>query len=105
MLSNFGNAGLVLAFTFIGPLPFVPINTSVSLATGCTALVGFSYAFVMVSTFARAQAAAVRNGFTKNTETYHLISGNLCLIINCVVELGVKVLSCVELDYNRFDYF
>ena len=75
MLSIFGNLGLALAFTFIGPLPFIPIDTSVSLVTGCTALVGFSYAFVMVSTFTRAQGAAVRSGFSKDTETYHLISG------------------------------
>ena len=75
MLSIFGNVGLALAFTFIGPLPFIPINTSVSLVTGCTALVGFSYAFVMVSSFTRAQGAAVRSGFSKDTETYHLISG------------------------------
>ena len=77
ILSIFGNVGLVLAFTFIGPLPFISIETSVPLATGCTALVGFSYALVMVSTFTRAQGSAVRNGFAKDTETSHLISGEL----------------------------
>ena len=77
-----GNVGLVIAFTFIGPLPFISIETSVPLATGCTALVGFSYAFVMVSTFTRAQGAALRNGFAKDTDTYHLISGYYSFYFN-----------------------
>ena len=77
MPSLFGNAGLVLAFTFIGPLPFIPIGTNLIVATIATSLVGFSYAWVMVSTFARAQAAAVQKGFEQETDNYHFISGSI----------------------------
>ena len=76
-MSIIGNIGVVLAFTFIGPLPFIAVEPNISLATGCSALIGFSQAFVLVSSFARAQSAAVHNGFSKDTETYHLISGNI----------------------------
>ena len=65
---------MVLAFTFIGPLPFIPTNSSLSLTTRCTALFGFSKAW-MISSLIRAQRAAVEGGYTKDAKTYGLISG------------------------------
>ena len=73
--SIFGNMGMLLAFTFIGPLPFIPTNSSLSLSTGCTALFGFSRPWVIISTLIRAQRAAVERGYTKDDKTYGLISG------------------------------
>ena len=39
------------------------------------AIVGFGYALVMVSTFGRAQGAALRKGFKDDIDTYLLIAG------------------------------
>ena len=77
MVSIFGDVGLLIAFTFIGPLPFIPIETTLPLATAATALYGFSYAFVMVSTFTRAQFASIQQGFAEETDNYHFIAGIL----------------------------
>ena len=77
ILSILGNVGLILAFTFIGPLPHIPINTSFTLVTVCAALIGYSETFVMISTLIRAQRAAIEEGYSKDTETYHLISGEI----------------------------
>ena len=69
---------MVIAFIFIGPLTFVPIEPSVPLLRGIMVLAAVGYAHVMVSTFARAQGAAIRHGFQKDIETYLLISGIKC---------------------------
>ena len=42
---------------------------------GTIGIVGFGYALVMVSTFGRAQGAALRKGFKDDIDTYLLISG------------------------------
>ena len=39
-------------------------------------LSAFGYAFVMVSTFGRAQKAAVQKGFPRDIDTYLIISGD-----------------------------
>jgi hypothetical protein len=38
--------------------------------------IAFGYECVMVSTFSRAQSAAIRMGFEKDLDTYLLISGS-----------------------------
>ena len=74
-----GNACFVLGFIFIGPLPFIPIGTNLVVTTIATSLGGFAYALVMVSSFARAQAAAIQKGFEQETDNYHFISGYFSL--------------------------
>ena len=44
---------------------------------------GVGYALVVVSTFGRAQSAALKKGFKDNIETYVLINGNL-------ISIGIK---------------
>ena len=61
----------------MGPLPFININTNLSLAYGCAALFGFSESLVMISTLIRAKKAAIEEGYSKDNETYHFISGNI----------------------------
>jgi len=73
-LSILGNMGLVFAFTIIGPLPFIPINASVTMILVSMALECFSVGLVYVSSFTRAKTAATRNGLPENTNTYRLIS-------------------------------
>ena len=67
---------MAVAFFFLGPVPFVNIQPTVPLIQGSIAIVGFGYAQVMVSTFGRAQGAALRKGFKDGIDTYLLISGN-----------------------------
>ena len=45
------------------------------LPQGPAAIVGFAYSQIMVSTFARANSAAMRRGFRDDIKTYLLISG------------------------------
>ena len=77
VVSVIGNASMALAFILIGPLPSVALQPSFGLITGSVVLVGFGYANVMVSTFSRAQGAAIRSGFERDIDTYLLISGQL----------------------------
>ena len=54
---------------------------------GSVAMIGFGYAQVMVSTFGRAQSAAVRKGFNDDIDTYLLIAGT---IAQCYKMLNVR---------------
>ena len=45
------------------------------------AIEGFGCAFVIVSTFARSQGAALKHGFNDDINTYLLISGTLTLTV------------------------
>jgi uncharacterized membrane protein len=82
VISIFGNVVLSIAFTFIGPLPIISgIIPSWASITGSMVTIAVGYACVMVSTFGRAQGAAMRKGFAKDIETYLLISGNFKLKI------------------------
>ena len=48
-------------------------------------MIGFGYAQVMVSTFGRAQSAAVRKGFNDDIDTYLLIAGKFhCTVLQDV---------------------
>ena len=75
VVSIIGNTCMAVAFFFMGPVPFVNIQTTVPLVQGTIGIVGFGYALVMVSTFGRAQGAALRKGFKDDIDTYLLISG------------------------------
>ena len=66
---------MLFTFTFLGPAPFLNISTSVALIDGILALGGVGYAFVMVSTFSRAQSEVLKKGFSDDIETYLMISG------------------------------
>jgi hypothetical protein len=72
-----GNLVLVLVFFFVGPLPFIPVVPTVPLLQAMMGLVGIGFGFVMVSSFARAQNAAMTLGYEKDIETYMMISGEL----------------------------
>ena len=71
-----GNVILAMSFIFLGPLPSLKLITpSWQSITIATAFVALGYGAVMVSTFARANGAALRMGFSQDIETYLLISG------------------------------
>ena len=75
LISIIGNIVMVFTFTFLGPAPFLNISTSVALIDGILVLGGVGYAFVMVSTFSRAQSEVLKKGFSDDIETYLMISG------------------------------
>ena len=68
---------LAITFLFFGPAPFLNIPTETSLIQGLAGLGGLGYAFVMISTFCRAQSGALEKGFADDIETYLMISGKL----------------------------
>ena len=66
---------MAIAFLFLGPVPFIPVETQLSIIQGMVGLVGFGYALVMVSSFGRAQSAALSLGYADDLNTYIMISG------------------------------
>jgi hypothetical protein len=80
MISVMGNIVLATSFIFVGPLPFIPITPTWTSITTATGFVALGYGSVMVSTFGRAQGAAMRKGYAKDIETYLLISGTKNLL-------------------------
>lgn len=68
-----------IAFLFVGPVPFISIGTKLSIIQGMAGLLGFGYATIVVSSFARSQKAAMKLGYNDDIDTYIVISGNLKL--------------------------
>ena len=68
---------MATAFLLIGPVYFVPFETSLGLIQGSMAIIGLSNGFILVSTYGRSQRAAIRNGFNDDMDTYLIISGNV----------------------------
>ena len=66
---------MVPSFLFIGPAPFSKVVTSTELIQAMLGLGGTGYAFVVISTFIRAQSEALKQEFADNIETYLMISG------------------------------
>ncbi len=66
---------MIIIYTFLGPLPFIPISPNKTLIQAMTGLFGLGYAPVKVSSFVRSQNAAIKSGFNDNIETYSFISG------------------------------
>ena len=66
---------MALSLLFIGPAPFIGLEPSVPLIQGVSGLIGFGSANVMVSSFLRAQRAALNQGFSDDISTYIFISG------------------------------
>ncbi|TRY80689.1 hypothetical protein TCAL_09016 [Tigriopus californicus] len=75
LVSILGNLCMAVAFVFVGPLPWIPIEPSVNLLFGMGAWIGFSYTFCMVSTFSRAHNEAMKRGYNDDLPTYLILSG------------------------------
>ena len=76
IMSIVGNVGLIFGITCIGPLPYIPYRISLPLAEVAAGLLGYSEGFILVNTLIRAQKAAIEEGYSKDSETSQLISGN-----------------------------
>lgn len=66
---------MILSFTIIGPLPFLPITMSTSLVILSIIFIGISIAFEFVSGFSCACKQATIHGLPDSVETYGAISG------------------------------
>ena len=71
---------MAIAFLFLGPVPFIAIETRLSTIQGMAALVGFAYASIVVSSFGRSQRAALKLGYADDINTYMAISGILVIV-------------------------
>ena len=70
-----GNVSLAVAFIFLGPVSFLPMEPQLNIIQGMVSLVGIGYAMIGTSSFCRAQAAALKLGYQDDISTYLMISG------------------------------
>ena len=66
---------MAIAFLFLGPVPFIPVETKLAIIQGMIGLVGLSHALVGVAAFGRAQSAALSLGYSDDLNTYIMITG------------------------------
>ena len=71
---------MAIAFLFVGPAPFIAIETKLSIIQGTAAVLGFAYASIVVSSFGRSQRAALNLGYADDINTYMAISGTLIIV-------------------------
>ena len=75
IVSICGNGAMAIAFLYLGPVPFIHLETSLSVIMAMVALVGFGFALVMVSSFGRTQRAALTLCYANDINTSIMISG------------------------------
>lgn len=66
---------VAVGFSLIGPAPFVPSKTTISLTVCGLVLHGLGMSAQLVASFSDALATSILHGFSNNLETYGLISG------------------------------
>ena len=71
-----GNGVMAIVFLFVGPVPFLAIQTKLPIIQGMTGLAGFGYASIIISSFGRSQRAAMHLEYADDINTYLAISGN-----------------------------
>ena len=77
IVSICGNGVMVTALLYLGPVPFMPLETNLSVIKGMAVLVGMGNGLLMVSSFGRAQSAALNLGYVDDINTYIMISGKV----------------------------
>ena len=70
-----GNVLMIVLFTFIGPLPILPLAPSLPVIQAMMCCFGLAYAPIKVSTMVRSQNAAVEAGFRDDIHTHNFNSG------------------------------
>ena len=69
-LSILSNLVLVIAFTFLGPIIFLPIQPTFLISTISASLMGMGFGIAVVTSFRRAQKAVISLGFKEDWNTY-----------------------------------
>jgi hypothetical protein len=68
---------MMTGFLLVGPAPFITsLVPTTGLIKGAAAIFGIGYPMIVVTTFGRSQAAAIRNGYHDDLDTYFFISSN-----------------------------
>lgn len=102
-LITFGAVVVVLSFTFVGPMPFLPIKLSLPLCIVSLIIHGIGFGAVLVSTFAGAHRDALAHGFPDDLGTYGLVSGiwTSTFALGCFIGPSA---GGVLMDYIGFDW-
>ncbi|XP_034232465.1 MFS-type transporter SLC18B1-like [Thrips palmi] len=66
---------IIVGFSLVGPAPFIPSDTVLSLSIVGLVLHGLGIAAQLVASFTDALRTSIAHGFPNNLETYGLISG------------------------------
>lgn len=75
VITALGGVVVVGSFIFVGPMPFLLIDTSIELCIVALVFHGIGFGAELVSTFAGAHRDVVTNGFPDDLSTYGLVSG------------------------------
>jgi len=107
MVALLGNLAMVIAFTFLAPLPFLPMVPTIGMINVSTAIAGIGIAFTNVSAFTRAQNAAHRIGFDQDLKTHIMISGLFasCLFLGNFVGPTLSGILVESLDFQSASLF
>lgn len=74
-VTAFGALVVVVAFTFVGPMPFLPLDTSLPMCIVSLVVHGIGFGAELVATFSGAHRDAIAHGFPDDLSTYGLVSG------------------------------
>ena len=66
---------MIVAFSFLAPVPFIPLEPSFSGSIGCLSLYGMALSMQVSASFPGAQSEAVRAGYPDDMFTFGLVSG------------------------------
>ncbi|KAG7163415.1 MFS-type transporter SLC18B1-like [Homarus americanus] len=102
-ITTLGALLVVVAFIFVGPMPFLPLETTIRLCIGALIIHGIGFGAVLVSTFTGAHRDVISNGFPDDLSTYGLVSGiwTSTFALGCFIGPSV---GGVLLDYFGFKW-
>ena len=86
---------MATGFLLVGPVNFMPFQTSISVIQGSMAIIGLGYGLIVVSTFGRSHRAAIRNGYSNDMDTYLIISGNVQTVASQFTEAWTGAVTAV----------
>lgn len=75
VVTTFGAVVVVISFMFVGPMPFLALETTLPLCITSLVIHGVGFGAELVSTFAGAHRDVLANGFPDDLNTYGLVSG------------------------------
>lgn len=84
-MSLVGNIFMLALFTLVGPLAFIGLDKNIDVTVGSLTFMGIGEALLILSTYSRAQIAAMRAGFPRDVKTQHFISGKFFISFNTTV--------------------
>ena len=74
-VTTMGTFLITVSFVFIGPAPFIPMETKLSVSIASLVVHGIGFAAQLVAGFSGAHREAIANGFADTLNTYAIVSG------------------------------